>query len=366
MLESFLHTVIYTILPAVVVFGMMIIFHELGHFLVAKLMGVQVFEFSIGFGPRIYRFVKGETFYTLRALPLGGFVRMAGMDAEEDNREMEKRKELCAEKGVDFDFCVDPERSFTNKGALQRIAVIAAGPLMNFVLAVFLYAIMYAYIGLPVNVIKEVSPGKPAAAAGIKPGDKVVAVNNKPVRTWEGLVDVIHNSANKKVTLTVERDNRRQSFTVVPELDKTNKIGLIGIAPVIERPGILKSISLGTVHTYRVLVLTFDFLGKMFAKQVPVELSGPVRITMELGKAAEMGIMPLIQLAGFLSIQIGLFNLFPIPALDGSRIIFLGIEGLRGRPVDPSKENFIHLVGLSLLLLLMVVITYKDILHIIG
>lgn len=357
---------IYTIIPALFVFGIMIIFHEFGHFSVAKLMKVQVYEFSIGFGPKIFGFTKGETIYNLRVFPLGGFVRMAGMDPEEDQREIEKRRELSVQQKKEFDFSVDPQRTFCNKGVFQRIAIIASGPIMNFVLAIVLYAIMYAQMGLPVNVIKEVLPGKPAFEAGIRPGDKVVAVGKIPVSTWDGVVEKIHASAEKKISIVVERAGTEKTFNVVPELDKENQVGLIGITPVIEKPGLIKSVGLGTTHTYQILNLTFTFLGKMFAKEVPVELSGPVRITQELGKAARMGIFPLLQLAAFLSIQIGLFNLFPIPALDGSRIIFLAFEGLRGKPVDPSKENFIHLIGLGMLLLLMVVITYKDILRLMG
>ncbi len=366
MTNPFIETLVYTVLPAVLVFGVMIIFHELGHFAVAKLMKIQVYEFSIGFGPKVYGFVKGETFYNLRAFPLGGFVRMAGMDPEEDNRELEKRTEICEQEGREVDFCVDPQRGFAHKSIWQRIAVIAAGPLMNFVLAILLYGIIFSYVGQSVNVIDQVLKGQPAYKVGLHSGDRIVEVNKKRVSTWDGVAEIIHANPNKKVNLVVVRAGKRLSFNVVPKEDKANHIGLIGISPKIEKLGAIKAIGMGADYTWNMVGLTFGAIGKMFAKEIPVELSGPIGITREVGKAARMGILPLLNLAGFLSIQIGLFNLFPIPALDGSRIMFLGVEGVRGRPIDPTKENFVHLVGLGLLLLLMAVVTYKDIVRLIS
>lgn len=360
---------------ALIVFGLLILFHELGHFTLAKLTGVQVYEFSIGFGPRITGFRRGETVYNWRAIPLGGFVRMAGMDPDEDQREAQRNdgnRKTGADEQVSAGPIVDPARSFMHKSVPKRIAIIAAGPIMNFVLAILLFSLsiyIFGWATLP-NKVGEVLPDKPAAKAGIKTGDVINKINGSAVGNWEDVVEIIHGSPSRPITLEINRGGETRYFSVVPERDTGSGRGLIGIkpeaTPVMERKGIFESVSLGVVQTYRVLDMTKDFIQKMLAKQMPVQLSGPVRITYELGKAAKMGFNTLINIAGFLSLQIGLFNLLPIPALDGSRIMFLGIEGLRGTPIDPSKENFIHLVGLALLLLLMVVITYQDIVQMIG
>lgn len=354
---------------ALLVFGLLVLFHEAGHFAVAKLSGVQVYEFSIGFGPRLTGFRKGETLYNIRLVPLGGFVRMAGMDPEEDQREAANRAEnSAAEKGNPVSALVDVKRSFMHQSVPKRMAIIAAGPIMNFALAVLLFTISIWYYGLPLNknVVGRVLEGKPAAASGLKAGDVINSINGTQVKTWEDIVKIIHKSQDQKLELQVTRDQETKIFNVTPIKDPAAQVGLIGIEYATERPGVFTSVKLGTFKTYEMLKITVAFLGKMLAREMPVELSGPVRITSELAKAAETGMITLINIAGFLSIQVGLFNLFPIPALDGSRLLFLSLEGIRGTPIDPSKENFIHLVGLALLLLLMVVVTYQDIVQMLS
>ncbi len=345
---------------AVIVFGLLVLFHELGHFALAKITGVQVYEFSIGFGPRLAGFRRGETVYNLRAVPLGGFVRMAGMDPEEDLREQAGLAQEINNTGT--------EKSFMHKSVPKRMAIIAAGPLMNFVLAVLLFSLSFLIFGLPTNknVVGKVIKGKPAAQVGIKPGDVITRINNTPTKTWLDITDIIHKNPNKKIEIEVKRGQETKVFQVVPEKDPEDQWGKIGITYVTQRLGLWTSLKLGIIKTYEVLRITVDFIGKMIVREMPVQLSGPVRITYELGKAAELGIVFLINIAGFLSIQIGLFNLLPIPALDGSRLMFLGLEGIRGTPIEPAKENFIHLVGLALLLLLMVVITYQDIIQMLS
>ncbi len=366
---------VYYLPYAIIVFGLLVLFHELGHFAMAKLMRVRIYEFSIGFGPRLAGLRKGETAYNLRIVPLGGFVRMAGMDPEEDQREAAKSSALQAgaaagQSAPEKDSLpgFDPAQSFMHKSVPKRMAIIAAGPIMNFVLAILLFTLSFLVFGLPTNknIVGEVLEGKPAAKVGIKPGDKITRINNTPVETWVGVTSIIHQNPRKQIKIEVQRDRETRVFYVVPEMDPEDQWGKIGISYLTEKMGFWQSLKLSMVKTYQVLKLTVIFVGKMMAKEMPVQLSGPVRITYELGKAAGLGFVFLIDIASFLSIQIGLFNLLPIPALDGSRLMFLGLEGVRGMPIDPSKENFIHLVGLALLLLLMVVITYHDIVQMVG
>lgn len=340
-----------TFIASVFVFGLLIFFHEFGHFIVAKLVGIKVHEFSLGFGPKLLAIPRGETSYNLRVFPLGGFVRMAGMDPNEELDENELG------------------RGFNRKTVGQRVAVIFAGPFMNFFLAALLFAVVFAYQGQPVasngTGIGDVNPGYPAQIAGLAAGDMIVAVDGIPVGEWNELVNIINERPEKDITVVVLRNGSELQFELTAVKAEDGR-GLIGIYPAEEylEVGSLQAIALGIEWTGRFTILILDFVSNMIFGQTPADVGGPVRVVSEIGKAAEIGFVILLKLAAILSINLGLFNLFPIPALDGSRILFLAWEKIRRRPVDPVKENFIHLVGFGLLLLLMVIITYNDILQV--
>lgn len=333
-----------TFWASIVVFGVLIFFHELGHFAVAKAVNIKVHEFSLGFGPRIAGLTRGETTYNLRLLPLGGFVRMAGMNPEEDE--------------------VEDERGFNKKTVFQRASVIFAGPLMNFVLAIVLLAVIFMTQGIPTPTtsIDQLVPEQPAQTAGLLPGDEITGINGERVQSWTDISDKIASSPGRSLTVEVKREGVDKTFTLVPVANEKG-LGKIGVYPaqVTQPVGLLESLARGAEYTARVSWMIIDFIGKMITGSAPADLGGPVRVISEINKAVGMGVYHLLQLGAFLSINLGLFNLFPIPALDGSRIMFLGLERLRGRPVDPKKENFIHLVGFGMLLLLIVVITYNDV-----
>ncbi len=337
-----------TFVASVFVFGILIFFHELGHFTVAKFVGIKVHEFSLGFGPKLLTLPRGETSYILRIFPLGGFVRMAGMDPNEKDEE-------------------DDVRGFNSKTVGQRIAVIFAGPLMNFLLAVLLFSTIFIFQGIPVatTVISEVIPDFPAAKSGIMAGDRILAVDGQPVDSWEELSGLISQKPEQEIEVTVLRDGVEKHFRVFTARDENNT-GKLGIYPEqgLSKGNIFQALALGADYTARITWMILDFVAKMILGQTPADVGGPVRVVSEIGKAAQVGFFFLLQLAAFLSINLGLFNLFPIPALDGSRILFLFWEKVRGRPVDPVKENFIHLIGFGLLLLLIVIITYNDILQV--
>jgi len=335
-----------TFWAAILVFGVLIFFHELGHFAVAKAVKIRVYEFSLGFGPKLAGLLRNGTAYNIRLLPLGGFVRMAGMDPEDKE-------------------AVEGER-FGDKTVFQRMAVIAAGPVMNFVLAWILFTVIFFSLGgAPVadsTRIKDVITGYPAEAAGIKPGDEIYSIEGKRVHGWEDITSSIHNRPGLETQIVIIRDDRQIEISVVPMASEDGR-GLIGIEPHREPVNPLVALGGALKATGQVTVNIIYFIGQMITGKAPAELGGPVRVIWEIDRAVESGFYYLLNLAAFLSINLGLFNLFPIPALDGSRLMFLTIEGVRGRPVDPVRENFIHLVGFGFLLLLVVFITYNDILQ---
>lgn len=336
-----------TFLASIFVFGLLILFHELGHFVIAKKVGIQVHEFSMGFGPKLIGFHKGGTLYTLRLFPLGGFVRMAGMDPEEEE--------------------VEQGKGFSDKTIFQRASVIFSGPLMNFVLAALLLAIVFMIQGMPIptTTIDQVFPENPAAEAGFQPGDQIVAIEGQTVEQWEQVSELISGYPETSIDVTVERNGNLLNLAVIPERGDDG-LGRIGIVPTQEfqKQNPVSAIASGAQYTVQVTFLIFDFIGKMIFGNAPAELGGPVRIVYEIDRAADLGFIYLLQLAAFLSINLGLFNLFPIPALDGSRLLFLFLEWVRGKAVDPAKENYIHFIGFVLLLTLIVFITYNDILQI--
>ncbi len=337
-----------TLLASIVVFGLLIFFHELGHFAVAKMVDIKVHEFSLGFGPKLFSILRGETAYNLRTFPLGGFVRMAGMDPAEEE--------------------VEEDRGFNKKPVMQRMGVIIAGPLMNFILAVLLLTVVFLLYGLPelTTRVQDTIPGKPAAVAGIRPGDVIVEIDRKKVDNWEDLKEIIGANPGRNLEITVERNRERITFTVVPYRDERG-YGMIGIQPAQKKVGLVMAVVFGAKYTLSMVYQILEYLGKGIIGLVPLELGGPVIIVATINDVVQSTtwLVNLISLSAFLSISLGLFNLFPIPALDGSRIFFLLLEKLRGRPVEPQRENFIHMVGFGLLLLLFVVITYNDILQLI-
>lgn len=339
-----------TLVATIVILGLLIFIHELGHFAVAKWVGIKVHDFSIGFGPKLFAIQGKETVYNMRLIPLGGFVRMAGMDPEEEE----------TSPG-------DIERGFNSKTVLQRMAVIFAGAFMNFILAMVLLAVAFFAFGLPTvssdAVIGQVIPDSPAAKAGIKAEDKIVSINGNKVTDWQQMVEEINSQGEQPSNFVILREGEKIEKTITPELNKEENRLMIGIAqqPVLEPQGFFKSISLGVTHTIQLAGLMIAGIAGMFAQPDAADLAGPVGIVNIIGEAAQIGLYPLIQFAAILSINLGILNLLPIPALDGSRLIFLAIEGLRGRPIDPAKENIVHLVGFGFLLLLMVVVTYNDI-----
>lgn len=329
-----------TAIAAIFVFLMVILFHEFGHFIVAKMVGIRVNEFSIGMGPKIFQKKKGETKYSIRALPIGGYVSMEG---EDENSE-------------------DP-RSFNKVPAPSRIAVVAAGAIMNFILAMIVFSIVSFNAGMPTTTILETIKNSPAEKVGMKPGDVIVSINNEQIKNWDSIVNEISNSNPKEdMEVTILRNEEKIDYLLKPEIGDNNRI-IIGIVPVSQK-SFFSSIKGGFEKTGFMLKLMFDFIKMAFRGQVSTkDLSGPVGVIYTIGEAAKYGFINLIYLMGFISVNLGFFNLLPLPALDGSRIVFLFIEIIRGKAIDPEKEGFIHFIGFVLLILLMITVTYSDVIR---
>lgn len=337
---------------AIVFLGIMAFFHELGHFLAGKRFGVFVHEFGLGFGPSLISFRVGETRYSLKLFPLGGFVRFAGEPGG---------------GGVGDDAAVPVERRFYSQPALGKAVIVAAGPVMNLILAALLFFLVFSVTGLDRTTpfIGEVTPGRPAAQAGMLPGDRVVEVEGHTVSKWEDMVTVVRRRPGLPTRFVVERDGRQLEMVITPE--NVNGTGVIGVRSRVEKARLHPVEGVVGAFKETVYVVTFWVQGliETIAGKVRPEITGPVGISQILGEAASAGITPFLYLLGAISANLGLINLLPIPALDGSRLLFAVVEGVRGKPVDPEKENFIHFIGFAILMALFVIITYRDIMRLI-
>ncbi|MEA3423830.1 MAG: M50 family metallopeptidase, partial [Bacillota bacterium] len=270
-----------TIISFIIVFGLIVLFHEGGHFAIAKLNGIKVNEFSIGFGPKFASRKKGETDYSLRVFPIGGFVKMDGEDELSDN-----------------------PRGFSNQNPYRRLSVIIAGPLMNFILAILLLSIISFNVGVPTTTIDEVFYGKPASLAGILPGDEIKTINDIEIKSWTDVSYVIGKSEDD-ILITVIRNENLLDFHITPTLEEETDRKIVGIVPAIEK-SLLKSVSAGWNQTVYIFESIFAFLGDMISgDEVEGEIIGPVGIVNVIGEAAHTGILPLLFIAAYLSINLG-------------------------------------------------------------
>ncbi|HHY05699.1 MAG TPA: RIP metalloprotease RseP [Clostridia bacterium] len=339
-----------TFIVSLIVFGVIIFVHEFGHFILAKSTGVRVEEFSLGMGPQIKGQKKGETLYSLRALPLGGFCRMTG-EIVDDN-----------------EVSSDP-KSFNNKSLGARMSIIVSGSLMNFLLGALIFVFMFSVVGIPhdyANFIGEVMPGSAAEMVGIQPGDEIISINGQTLNSWSEITGIIHHSTEKTLEIELKRNKQVFKVSVVPQYDSERGVALIGIVPrdpILERMSLWAGVSKGFVQTYEITIEMIRQLVLLISGQVSAdEVAGPVGIIQIIGQSARLGWINVAYLTALISINLGIINLLPIPALDGGRFFFLIIEAVRGgKKVEPEKENLVHFLGFALLMLLMVFITYKDI-----
>lgn len=330
-----------TFIASIIVFGILVFVHEIGHYIAARLGGIKVIELAIGFGPKIISRLKGGTAYSLRLFPLGGFCRMLGENPDD-----------AGEPG-----------NFTSKPPAVRAAVLAAGPVMNLLLSLLLFFIIfYFFIGVQLldsSLIGAVVPETPAESAGLLQEDEITAINGEPVAKWDEIVQAIEKHPNEGITLQVKRQGEIREFHLTAEADPESGKGKIGITPPMKKYYLRGSLG----HSFDRFGMIIASIFQVITGQVPLDLTGPVGIVVTIGEVARTGIVNLLWLTGLISISLGLVNLLPIPALDGGRLLFVIIEALRGRPLDPEKEGLIHFIGFALLILLILLITYNDLIR---
>ncbi|MDY6905048.1 MAG: RIP metalloprotease RseP [Thermodesulfobacteriota bacterium] len=352
-----------SIIALVVVLGILIFFHEFGHFLMARLFGVGVERFSLGFGPRVTGFKRGITDYRLSAIPLGGYVKMVGEEPGEEISEADK------------------PFAFTQKSVMRRFIIVAAGPVFNFLLAIMIFYGLFQFYGESVMlpVIGEMTESSAAAKAGLKPGDRILAINDTVVDSWDQMAERIKKSEGKTLHLSIKREGQIITLNVAPKVSQTkNLFGetveryMLGIAPAVTAENIVHKdlsppVALGksVSQTFEIIRLTVIGVGKMITGTVSVRenVGGPIWIAQMAGEQARLGIASLMAFMAFISISLAIINILPIPVLDGGHLLFFTIEGIRGKPVSLKAREMAQQFGLFVLVFLMILVIYNDILR---
>lgn len=341
-----------TIIYFILILSSIVFIHELGHFIFAKRAGIYCYEFSIGMGPKIFgKKFKSETEYCIRAIPLGGFVSMAGESVEEDKN-------------------IPKNKRMQSKTWMQRFLTIFAGPLFNFILAFILLLLIGLIFGAPSTrpIIGQIENNSAALKAGLEVGDKVLSVNDKKVRNWDQIIMKLQLIKNgDPVTFKIERNNKIENIKITPiKKEKDGKITYhFGVGMEKEKSyGFISSIKYATSKLGSLTESMFTVIGGLFTGKISLNnISGPVGIYSIVGDSAKNGISNIIYLVAYLSINIGFINLIPFPAFDGGRILFLIIEKIKGSPVSTKVENMFHYIGFYILIGLMILVTFNDILR---
>jgi len=412
-----------TVIAFIFMFGLLVSVHEWGHLIFAKRAGMLAREFAIGFGPKIFSTTKNETLYTVRLLPIGGYVRVAGDDPEiielkpghhiglefndagkvkqiiVNNKDKHQNAHLIEVESIDLDhelyiagyeigdettvhrfdvdrnafFIMDEretqiahfDRQFASKTVGQRAMQLFAGPMMNFILAIVIFIILGLVQGVPTDraLIGEVEPDSPAEAAGLLAGDEVIAIEGNKIEKWTEFTATVQKSPETALDFTILRDGKETNLTVTPkELQvEEETIGQVGVKLAFEK-SFIGTFKYGFTQTYETTKLIITNLAMLVTGQLSLDmLSGPVGIYDATDQVVQTGFMNFLMWTAMLSINLGIINLVPLPALDGGRLLFVGIEAVRGKPIDPQKEGFVHVIGFALLMLLMLVVTWNDI-----
>jgi regulator of sigma E protease len=367
--------IVVYIIPFLFVLTIVVFFHELGHFLVARLVGVKVLTFSIGFGPELIGFNdRRGTRWKLSAVPLGGYVKFFGDESEASTPAAATLDAMSAD---------EKKLSFHHQKVLPRAAIVVAGPVANFILAIVIFTGLFMVFGKPSAAarVDEIQANSPAAAAGFQPGDVVTSIDGHTIETFADMQQIVSMSADTKLHITVKRGDQSVSLDATPALTDEKdalgnhqKIGVLGIRlnqapndPRATKVGPIEALQLGVGQTWFIVSSTMKFLGTLISGHGGADqVGGPIRIAQMSGQAASLGFEFLIHLTAALSVSIGLLNLFPVPLLDGGHLLFYAIEALRGKPLSERAQEMSFRVGFALVLMLMLFTTYSDILHLTG
>lgn len=407
------------------VFSVIVIIHEFGHYYFAKKAGILVREFAIGMGPKIFQVRKGETVYTLRLLPIGGYVRMAGHDEDEQEIkpgmmitiELDKEnvvqklnfdEQLIIENSVPFqieeadlhrtmtlsgyfvnseekvnlmvskqatiiesdgtEVVVAPiERQFNSASLWNRIKTNAAGPMNNFILSIIIFIIVgFMQGGVPSNdpVVGQVSDQSAAQEAGLQTSDKIISIDGVDIHSWDEMTSIVRSSADKTLSMSIQRNGDTKNVSITPksvEGQNGSKIGQLGVSRTLDN-SILSILGYGFTQTITVVVMVLSALGSIFTKGFNLnQLGGPVAIYSLTSQVAKNGLIDLLSFMGMISANLGVMNLLPIPALDGGKLVLNFIEGIRKKPLDPEKEGYLTIAGAIFLFALMLLVTWNDI-----
>lgn len=345
-----------TVLSTLLVLGILIFVHELGHFLVAKWVGIRVEKFSLGFPPKLVSFTKGDTEYCISVIPLGGYVKMAGENPDESEN-----------TGAPYEFM--------SKTPFQRSLVIMAGPVMNFITAIVIYAVIFNVQGLPTTftdkvVVGTVTEKSPAEGAGLMPDDEILSVNGQPVTGFVEMVDIVSPLLNEEVTVEYMRESAIDTVSMTTRIDTVRneigeliQVGRLGLTNKVwwEDVGFFGSIARATEHTWDISVMLVGVLWKILTMQIPLKaIGGPLFIAEASGQVARLGVVALFSFIAMLSVNLAIVNVLPIPVLDGGHMVFLGVEAIRRRPMTLKQRAAVQQVGLAFLLVLIALVTYND------
>ena len=338
-----------TILASVFVFGLLVLFHEFGHFIMAKATGMRVDEFAIGFGPKLISRKFGETEYSIRIVPLGGFNDIAGMDPSENDA---------------------GDRGYCEKPVWKRMIVIVAGPLMNFLLPIMIFFMIFMIVGVSSPSTRpelgEVIPDQPAAMAGLQKGDLVDAINGEPVREWDDIVRIVRGADGSPMKISYHRDGEARQATVIPIHDKQENRMMIGVMGALDtrQPGVIEAAGTALWKTGYVIYRMIEGLVQIFTGDAAAELAGPLGVMQMTGTVAKLGFAALMNFAALLSLNLGIINLLPVPALDGGHFVTLLLEAVRGKPLGEKALHYTQVAGITVLVALMLFATKNDIVRI--
>jgi regulator of sigma E protease len=366
------HGFIGYIIPFLFVLTIVVFFHELGHFLVARWNGVKVLTFSLGFGPELAGFNdRHGTRWKISAIPLGGYVKFFGDESEAST------PSSAALEGMTAD---ERKGSFHHKRVGQRAAIVAAGPIANFILAIVIFTCLFTFFGKPSTTAKvdSIQAGSAAEKAGFQSGDVIKAIDGKVIGSFSDMQRIVGTKAGEQLAFSVKRGEATVELKGTPELREVkdsfgnvHRLGVLGITratavgeAITERVNPATAFVLGVKETWFVVDRTIAYIGGVFTgREAADQIGGPMRIAQISGQVATIGLTALIHLAAVLSISIGLLNLFPVPLLDGGHLLFYAVEAVRGRPLSERAQEMGFRIGLGLVLMLMVFATYNDILH---